>query len=93
MDYFVIDEAHCISQWGHEFRPDFLRLKDVIKKFNNPTVLALSATATPSIRQDIIKQLELPMKQLIYPIDRPNITFSVDEVIPNRKDERLIELN
>ncbi|MFB9972958.1 ATP-dependent DNA helicase RecQ [Allobacillus sp. SKP2-8] len=92
IDYFVIDEAHCISQWGHEFRPDFLRLKDVIKRFNNPTVLALSATATPAIRQDIIKQLELPMKQLIYPIDRPNITFSVDEVTPNRKDERLTEL-
>ncbi|MBR7553278.1 RecQ family ATP-dependent DNA helicase [Allobacillus sp. GCM10007491] len=92
IDYFVIDEAHCISQWGHEFRPDFLRLKDVIKKLNNPTVLALSATATPSIRQDIIKQLELPMKQLVYPIDRPNITFSVDEVTPNNKDERLIDL-
>lgn len=74
---FVIDEAHCISQWGHEFRPDYLRLKDVIKELNEPTVLALSATATPKIQNDIIHYLDLEMKKIIYPMDRTNISYNV----------------
>ncbi|HEX6594557.1 MAG TPA: ATP-dependent DNA helicase RecQ [Bacillota bacterium] len=78
---FVVDEAHCISQWGHEFRPDYLKLSPLIERFHHPTVLALSATATRTIQADIIKALNVPhMVRHIYPIDRPNIAFSVKKV-------------
>lgn len=90
---FVIDEAHCISQWGHEFRPDYLRLKYVIKDLNEPTVLALSATATPKIQDDIINFLDLDMDKIIYPMDRTNITYNVLE--SNHfveKQEQLIDI-
>ena len=56
---FAVDEAHCISQWGHDFRPDYLRLKWVLKELGQPQVAALTATATPEVRQDIVEQLGL----------------------------------
>ncbi|QKY71618.1 ATP-dependent DNA helicase RecQ [Lentibacillus sp. CBA3610] len=81
IDVFVIDEAHCISQWGHEFRPDYLRLGTVLRKLNGPTVLALSATATMEVQNDIINALDRPdIKRHIHPMDRENITFMVEKV-------------
>ncbi|WP_368651980.1 ATP-dependent DNA helicase RecQ [Ornithinibacillus sp. 4-3] len=78
---FVIDEAHCISLWGHEFRPDYLKLSHVIKELGDPTVLALSATAPSNIQKDIIAALNRPnMKKHIYPIDKENICFSIQQV-------------
>ncbi|GGM22657.1 ATP-dependent DNA helicase RecQ [Paraliobacillus quinghaiensis] len=75
---FVIDEAHCISQWGHEFRPDYLKLNTIIQALKYPPILALSATATPEVQADIITQLdELPFNKHVYPMDRTNIAFSV----------------
>lgn len=75
---FVIDEAHCISQWGHEFRPDYLKLSSVIEELDSPPVLALSATATPDVQVDIMEQLQLThIKKHIYPMDRENIAFSI----------------
>src|SRR5262252_3156156 len=53
----AVDEAHCISLWGHDFRPDYLRLRQVISGLKSPPVLALTATATPAVRRDILTQL------------------------------------
>lgn len=79
---FVIDEAHCISQWGHEFRPDYLRLKNIIQQLNDPPVLALSATVTRQVEQDILKALNRPaMRKHIYPVDRKNIILTIKETI------------
>ncbi|WP_339227946.1 ATP-dependent DNA helicase RecQ [Oceanobacillus sp. FSL K6-2867] len=91
---FVIDEAHCISQWGHEFRPDYLKLAATIKELNNPTVLALSATATPEVQADIMKVLCKPeMIKRIYPMDRENIAFILEEVANDEeKIDRLISM-
>jgi len=78
VDLFAIDEAHCISDWGHDFRPSYLRLKEVIKFLNNPPVIALTATATPEVKKDIIKQLDLESPEIfVAGFDRPNLSFSV----------------
>ncbi|HLQ71506.1 MAG TPA: RecQ family ATP-dependent DNA helicase [Bacillota bacterium] len=90
---FVVDEAHCISHWGHEFRTDYLRLKDVIMYLGNPVILALSATATKEVREDIIYSLDIhEVEQHIYPIDRQNIIYDVKKVNDDKeKLDHLIE--
>ncbi|MCF6137611.1 RecQ family ATP-dependent DNA helicase [Pseudalkalibacillus berkeleyi] len=90
---FVVDEAHCISQWGHEFRTDYLKLGEVCEQFGRPPILALTATATYKVRLDVIHQLKLknPIEH-IYSIDRPNIALQVEEVEDqHEKLERLIK--
>ena len=71
---FVIDEAHCVSQWGHDFRPDYLRLGHVIAQLGKPPVLALTATAAPPVRADMLDRLGLedPV-EVIGSFDRPNL--------------------
>lgn len=92
----VIDEAHCISQWGPDFRPEYLLLKDVIKTLNPPKLLMLTATATSVTRQDIISRLGLDttsVKQIIQSVNRENIFLAVEEVAnPDEKRDRLLEL-
>ncbi|MDR0967160.1 MAG: ATP-dependent DNA helicase [Myxococcales bacterium] len=75
----VIDEAHCVSQWGHDFRPSYLALKKVAEDLGEPPILALTATATPKVQEDIIQQLgmEDPVR-IVAPPDRPNLSFSVE---------------
>ncbi|TFJ93788.1 RecQ family ATP-dependent DNA helicase [Lentibacillus salicampi] len=91
VDLLVIDEAHCISQWGHEFRPDYLRLGDVLKQLHDPAVMALSATATKEVQHDIIASLDRPdIVRHIYPMDRENITFTVKKVENDRQKQDTI---
>ncbi|MBM7584389.1 ATP-dependent DNA helicase RecQ [Bacillus pakistanensis] len=86
---YVIDEAHCISQWGPDFRPDYMKLGTIRKKFNQPIVLALTATATEYVRSDIKKTLNIhAAKEYVYSIDRPNIGLMVKEV-QNHEDKML----
>jgi ATP-dependent DNA helicase RecQ len=75
---FVIDEAHCISSWGHDFRPDYLRLHSAIERLGRPTVLALTATASPPVRAEIVDRLRLsdPV-QIVQGFDRPNLHLEV----------------
>ena len=83
---FAIDEAHCISQWGHDFRPDYLRLRASIERIGRPQVVALTATATPHVRADIIEQLHLrEPRAFVSGFDRPNLTIKVIQTQKERE--------
>lgn len=79
----TVDEAHCISQWGHDFRPDYLHLKEVVKTLPGVRVMAVTATATPDVREDIVAQLGLgnaPRKEpvvRVHGFSRPNLHLAV----------------
>ena len=75
---FAVDEAHCISQWGHDFRPAYLRLNRAIELCGRPPIAALTATATPEVKEDILKQLGMPTaEKIITGFTRPNLQFGV----------------
>jgi ATP-dependent DNA helicase RecQ len=86
---FVVDEAHCISEWGHDFRPDYLHLGAAIEKLGRPPVLALTATAAPPVREEIVERLGLRAPEiLIRGFDRPNLRFSVERFHGEQGAER-----
>ncbi len=85
---FVVDEAHCISEWGHNFRPDYLFLPRSIRDLGNPPVLALTATATPRVREDILDSLKMRSPEVVVrSFNRPNLTYRVLEA--KKKEHKL----
>ncbi len=75
---FVVDEAHCVSQWGHDFRPDYFRLADAARWVGAQAIVALTATATPRVAGDIVSRLDLrDPERVTTGFDRPNLTFAV----------------
>src|SRR5919107_957074 len=81
IDFVVIDEAHCISHWGHDFRPAYLAIRSALDELDNPPVLALTATATREVVDDIKQQLGRPEMQIFNTgIYRPNLQFEVEHV-------------
>src|ERR687889_24964 len=81
IDFVVIDEAHCISQWGHDFRPSYLALRNAIEELGDPPILALTATATAEVIEDVKRQLGRPeMRVIDTGIYRPNLQLEVEHV-------------
>jgi RecQ family ATP-dependent DNA helicase len=88
---FAVDEAHCVSTWGHDFRPDYLRLKSAAEQIGRPQIVALTATATPYVRADIIEQLGLrEPRAFVSGFDRPNLSLRVAHTQKEREKIALI---
>ncbi len=89
---FAIDEAHCISQWGHNFRPDYLKLARIAKQLNAERVLALTATATPAVLDDIRSEFEIAPEDAIQtPFYRPNLKLKFTPTDSKRRFELLVD--
>ncbi len=89
---FAVDEAHCISEWGHNFRPDYLKIAGVARELRAERVLALTATATPSVVEDICRSFAIPAAcSVVTGFYRPNLTLLTTPVEADQRDARLIE--
>jgi ATP-dependent DNA helicase RecQ len=89
---FVVDEAHLVSEWGQEFRPEYLRLVDAIAELGRPTILALTATASPPVQADITRRLGMRSPEVVVAdFDRPNISLAVRRTQPSHPEARAID--
>ena len=91
VELFVVDEAHCVSQWGHDFRPDYLALREAIADLGRPPVMALTATATPDVMEDILAQLCIPDAEVVHTgFYRSNLDLSVVHVKGDMEKQALL---
>jgi ATP-dependent DNA helicase RecQ len=89
---FAVDEAHCISEWGHNFRPDYLKLADIARAMGAERVLALTATATPQVVLDVCASFRIPPEcAVVTGFHRPNLFLSVHPTGPRERDRALVE--
>ena len=87
----AVDEAHCISEWGHDFRPDYARLGWFRRRLGNPQTIALTATATPRVREDVVEQLQLDCPEVfIAGFSRPNLRYEVETTGRRRDKEEVL---
>jgi ATP-dependent DNA helicase RecQ len=89
----AVDEAHCISHWGHDFRPDYLQLGSLVERLRPPRLIALTATATPAVRREIVERLHMDRAhQVLRGFARRNLQLAVEEVSgPRAKDKRIAD--
>jgi ATP-dependent DNA helicase RecQ len=88
----AVDEAHLVSEWGHDFRPEYLRLADVVEAAGRPPILALTATAAPPVQADITRQLRMRDPQVIVSdFDRPNISLAVRRARHDKPEDQAID--
>src|SRR4051812_5491804 len=88
---FVVDEAHCMSEWGHDFRPEYGRLGKFIEQLGSPRILALTATAAPQVREEIVTRLGMrDARTVVWGFDRPNISLEVEQCPDEGTKRRLV---
>jgi ATP-dependent DNA helicase RecQ len=91
VELFVVDEAHCVSQWGHDFRPDYLALREAIDDLGSPPVMALTATATPDVIEDILAQLRMPDAEVVHTgFYRSNLDLTVIHARGDKEKRELL---
>jgi ATP-dependent DNA helicase RecQ len=89
---FVVDEAHLVSEWGQEFRPEYLRLVDAIAELGGPTILALTATASPPVQADITRRLGMQSPEVVVAdFDRPNISLAMRQTQPSKREAQAVD--
>lgn len=95
ISFYAIDEAHCISDWGHDFRPEYRRIRDMVEQLGRAPIIALTATATPKVQSDILKNLNIPdAKVFKSSFNRPNLYYEVrDKVDAEKNIIRFIKQN
>ncbi|WP_282948976.1 RecQ family ATP-dependent DNA helicase [Cellulomonas endometrii] len=88
----VVDEAHCVSEWGHDFRPDYVHVAGTVQRLGQPRVLALTATASPQVRQEVVERLGMvEPRVLVHDADRPNIWLGAHHAsTPRERDDRVV---
>lgn len=88
----VVDEAHCVSEWGHDFRPDYVQVAGTVERLGRPRVLALTATASPQVRGEIVERLGMvDARVLVHDADRPNIWLGAHHAsTPRERDDRVV---
>lgn len=90
----VVDEAHCVSEWGHDFRPDYVHVAGTVERLGRPRVLALTATASPQVREEVVERLGMvDARVLVHDADRPNIWLGAHHAAtPRERDDRVVAL-